>query len=162
MFLVRIVSISDFLLPHFYYGIRFILFKARILLLLIQWGMRAKNKLNRRKLTNGEKVCGNSAKSPKKEKLCTNIRFHSWLVQCVTRCDSIVIMWNFIIFVFVIVVCHAAAKVFDLSHDVNNDTLYWPTGDPFQLFINKRGLDRNIKVFNLGLHKICFMIGRYI
>lgn len=35
------------------------------------------------------------------------------------------------------------AKVLDLSHEMNSDTIYWPNGTPFQLFIQHRG--RSIK-----------------
>ena len=31
------------------------------------------------------------------------------------------------------------AKVFDLSHDVNNNTIFRPPAPPFQLFIQYRG-----------------------
>lgn len=33
----------------------------------------------------------------------------------------------------------AFAKVYDLSHEFNNDTIYWPTGTPFRFFIAHRG-----------------------
>ena len=31
-------------------------------------------------------------------------------------------------------------KITDLSYDLNNDTIHWPTATAFQLFIQHRGM----------------------
>lgn len=42
-------------------------------------------------------------------------------------------------------------KLADLSYDLNNDTIHWPTGTAFQLFVRHKGIFQNDSINYLKL-----------